>query len=168
MFGSIALADVDLAVVACLPCASAWVSELNDNVLHAKQEVSAAVVACGDECWVRLFDKATGELFAECPVPQDKPIITVGHHRAARTIGCAWMLGMLSAYEQRDNHVHACSKYKTPAAADYTNLLRHADFSNVALLPGGGARGGLQPLLLLAHCGPPLAAPRLHWPGLQV
>jgi hypothetical protein len=48
---------------------SAWVAGL--------QEVSAAVVTCGDECWVRLFDKASSELFAECPIPLDKPLITV-------------------------------------------------------------------------------------------
>lgn len=41
------------------------------------QEVSAAVVTCGDDCWVRLFEKASGELFAECPLPLDKPLVSV-------------------------------------------------------------------------------------------
>jgi hypothetical protein len=35
------------------------------------------VVTCGDDCWVRLFEKASGELFAECPLPLDKPLISV-------------------------------------------------------------------------------------------
>ena len=35
------------------------------------------MVSKHDECWVRLFDKASGELFAECPIPQNVPIITV-------------------------------------------------------------------------------------------
>lgn len=47
------------------------------NVDAWLQEVSAAVVTSGDDCWVRLFDKASGELFAECPLPQDKPLVTV-------------------------------------------------------------------------------------------
>ena len=35
------------------------------------------MVTCGDDCWVRLFEKASGELFAECPLPLDKPLISV-------------------------------------------------------------------------------------------
>ena len=41
------------------------------------QEVSVAVVSRQDECWVRLLDKATGDLFAECPIPQNAPLVTV-------------------------------------------------------------------------------------------
>ena len=55
------------------------------------------MVTCGDECWVRLFDKASSELFAECPIPLDKPLITVslpctvGWHR----LGCMQHLHLL-------------------------------------------------------------------------
>jgi hypothetical protein len=41
------------------------------------QEVAIAVVTCEEACWVRLLDKGTGELFAECPVPKDQPLVTV-------------------------------------------------------------------------------------------
>ncbi len=47
------------------------------------------MVSCQDECWVRLFDKATGELFAECPIPQDRPLVTVG--AGGGFFGCAAM-----------------------------------------------------------------------------
>ena len=55
------------------------------TLLHlGLQEVSAAVVTCGDDCWVRLFEKASGELFAECPLPLDKPLISVRPPRNIR------------------------------------------------------------------------------------
>ena len=43
----------------------------------SSQEVAIAVVTCEEACWVRLLDKGTGELFAECPVPTDQPLVTV-------------------------------------------------------------------------------------------
>ena len=41
------------------------------------QEVAITVVTCEEACWVRLLVKETGELFAECPVPTLKPLVTV-------------------------------------------------------------------------------------------
>lgn len=41
------------------------------------QEVSCAVVTCGEDCKIRLCAEGTGELFAECPVPKDQPLTTV-------------------------------------------------------------------------------------------
>ncbi len=41
------------------------------------QEVSCAVVTCGNDCKIRLCAEGTGELFAECPVPKDQPLTTV-------------------------------------------------------------------------------------------
>ena len=41
------------------------------------QEVAIMVVTCEAACWVRLLDKESKELFAECPVPTDQPLVTV-------------------------------------------------------------------------------------------
>ncbi|KAI7835318.1 hypothetical protein COHA_004710 [Chlorella ohadii] len=38
--------------------------------------VSLRVVQADDDAYVRLLDEKTGELFAECPVPTDKPLQT--------------------------------------------------------------------------------------------
>lgn len=40
-------------------------------------EVAVAVVSRQEECWVRLLDKDSGELFAECPIPKSQPLVTV-------------------------------------------------------------------------------------------
>ena len=45
--------------------------------IPAPQEVAVAVVSRQEECWVRLMDKASGELFAECPIPRGQPLVTV-------------------------------------------------------------------------------------------
>lgn len=46
-------------------------------VRRSTQEVAITVVTCEEACWVRLLVKDTGELFAECPVPPGKPLVTV-------------------------------------------------------------------------------------------
>ncbi|KAK9838777.1 hypothetical protein WJX74_003226 [Apatococcus lobatus] len=46
------------------------------NVDKWLQEVSVQVVTHQDDCWVRLLDFTTGELFADCPIPNDKPLQT--------------------------------------------------------------------------------------------
>lgn len=46
------------------------------NVDHWLQEVSVAVVTSGEECFVRLLDAKSGDLFAECPIPTSAPLIT--------------------------------------------------------------------------------------------
>ena len=38
--------------------------------------------AQGDVATVRLLDKATGQLFAACPLPHDKPLVTVRSTRS--------------------------------------------------------------------------------------
>lgn len=40
-------------------------------------EVRVTVVSCQEACWVRLLDKESGELFAECPIPKSQPLVTV-------------------------------------------------------------------------------------------
>lgn len=47
------------------------------NVNKWLQEVSVRVVSQDEACFIRLADQKTGELFAECPVPTDAPLITV-------------------------------------------------------------------------------------------
>ncbi|KAK9805274.1 hypothetical protein WJX72_010397 [[Myrmecia] bisecta] len=46
------------------------------DVDHWLQEVVLSVVTCREDCVVRLLDLKTGDLFAECPVPNDAPLAT--------------------------------------------------------------------------------------------
>ncbi|KAK9788599.1 hypothetical protein WJX73_010633 [Symbiochloris irregularis] len=47
------------------------------NVDSWLQAVAVHVVTCGEDCYIRLLDMKTGDLFAECPVPSNVPLITV-------------------------------------------------------------------------------------------
>ncbi|BDA46847.1 Adaptin ear-binding coat-associated protein 2 [Coccomyxa sp. Obi] len=44
------------------------------DVENPLQEVTSSVVTCGDDCWVRLHDVVSGDLFAECPIMKGKPL----------------------------------------------------------------------------------------------
>ncbi|CAK0785505.1 hypothetical protein CVIRNUC_008715 [Coccomyxa viridis] len=44
------------------------------DVDNPMQEVACTVVTCGNDCWVRLTDKESGDLFAECPIVREKPL----------------------------------------------------------------------------------------------
>ncbi|KAK9917965.1 hypothetical protein WJX75_000106 [Coccomyxa subellipsoidea] len=44
------------------------------NVDNPLQDVTSSVVTSGDDCWVRLHDVASGDLFAECPIMKGKPL----------------------------------------------------------------------------------------------
>lgn len=37
-------------------------------VVHAVQEVACSVVTSGDNCWVRLFDKQSGNMLVSFPL----------------------------------------------------------------------------------------------------
>ncbi|EIE19797.1 DUF1681-domain-containing protein [Coccomyxa subellipsoidea C-169] len=38
------------------------------------QDVTSSVVTSGDDCWIRLHDVTTGDMFAECPIMKGKPL----------------------------------------------------------------------------------------------
>mmetsp|Transcript_2442 Transcript_2442/g.5012 ORF Transcript_2442/g.5012 Transcript_2442/m.5012 type:complete len:354 (-) Transcript_2442:48-1109(-) len=46
------------------------------NVEKWLQAVALRIVEQGDDCTVRLEDQTTGALFAACPIPNDKPLVT--------------------------------------------------------------------------------------------